>query len=116
MPDATGTSVNEAQKNTTHVTVLRSIGELAGIHDFWTSCRAHRDGQFDFYHFIVDSYPEVVRPHVIAVHRDGAPVAILLGRLERRVVGAGFGYLKIPTPPLRLLSFLYGGRLGESSA
>src|SRR5689334_25406573 len=95
--------------------VLRSTDELASIRDFWTSCRAHRDGHIDFYHFILESYAEVIRPHVVAVCRDGAPVALLLGRLEQRVVGAGFGYLKIPTPSLRLLCCLYGGRLGEAS-
>jgi hypothetical protein len=107
--------VSEPPNSSTSVKVLRSVGELAAMRDFWTSCRAHRDGQFDFYHFIVDSYPEVVRPHVIAVYRDGAPVALLLGRLERRASSAAFGYLKIPTPSLRLLNFLYGGRLGDDS-
>jgi hypothetical protein len=108
--------VSEPQNIPIRVAVLRSLDELAGVQDFWLSCRAHRDGQFDFYRFIVDTYPEVVRPHVIVAYRDDAPVALLLGRLERRVVGAGIGYLTIPTPPLRLMNFLYGGRLGESSA
>jgi hypothetical protein len=108
--------VSQPQNSAIRVTVLRSRDELAGVRDFWLSCRAHRDGQHDFYHFILDIYPEVIRPHVIAAYREGTPVALLLGRLERRAVGAGFGYLNIPTPPLRLMNFLYGGRLGESSA
>jgi hypothetical protein len=88
--------VIEQRDGSTSVVILRSTGELAAIRDFWTSCPAHRDGQIDLYHFIVDSYPEVVCPHVIAVYRDGAPVATLLGRLEQRVVGAGFAISRSP--------------------
>jgi hypothetical protein len=97
------------------VTVLRSEAELAPLYDFWRSAAIHRDAQIDFFFHVLATYPEVRRPHVLAVHRGDEPLALLLGRFEEKAIGATIGYLRLPTPPLRLLNFPHGGRIGAAS-
>lgn len=98
------------------VKVFRSTDELEQIRDFWSACRTHRDAQRDFYFLILETYPTVLRPHVLVAYEHDRPIAILLGRSERRSVAAKIGYFNCPTPQLRLLVFPHGGRLGDRAA
>lgn len=106
----------EAAERPVDIRVFRSIGEADAIGEFWRSCPAHRDAGIDFYALMLGSLPEAMRPHILAAYRAGRPVALLLARFERRRIHARIAYLGVRTPTLRLLNFLYGGRLGEPSA
>ncbi|MGB6326263.1 MAG: hypothetical protein WBG11_10970, partial [Methylocella sp.] len=53
------------------VRTVRALAELDELKDFWASCPTHRDADFDFYLFYLRNSPEVVRPHVIVLYRDG---------------------------------------------
>lgn len=98
------------------IKTLRSVDDLDGIRDWWASCPAHRDARIDFYLLILGSLPEVLHPYILAAYREGKLVALLLGRLESKPIVAKIGYLRFPTPGLRIINFLYAGRLGEASA
>ena len=65
---------------------------------------------------IIDSYPEALRPHVIAIYRNGQPEAILIGRLERKRLAFKIGYLNVLRPWARCLTFVYGGIRGNASS
>jgi hypothetical protein len=99
------------------IRVARSLCEVEALREPWTAWPGHRDSDIDFYLMKLQSDPEVVRPHVIALYQNGKPDAILVGRLERkRLCFKRIGYL----PPLRFwarcLTFVYGAMHGNASA
>jgi CelD/BcsL family acetyltransferase involved in cellulose biosynthesis len=96
------------------VRTVRVLAEVEELKDFWASCPTHRDADFDFYLFYLRNSPEVVRPHVIVLYRDGRPHAMLVGRLETRGVDIRFGYIRLIRPRLRALTFM--GVLGDISS
>jgi CelD/BcsL family acetyltransferase involved in cellulose biosynthesis len=98
------------------VRTVRVLAELEELKDFWAKCPTHRDADFDFYLFYLRNSPEVVRPHVILLSRDGRPHAMLVGRLEKRGVNIRLGYIRLIRLRLRTLTFMYGGVLGDISS
>jgi hypothetical protein len=97
------------------IRVARSLPEVEALREPWVGWSGHRDSDIDFYLMIVQSYPEVVRPHVIALYRNGKPDAILVGRLERKRLRFGVGYLPAFRPWARCLTFVYGAIRGDAS-
>ena len=53
------------------IETFRTKSELEVVRDFWSSAHTHRDADFEFYQFISELFPHVVRPHVIAVYDGG---------------------------------------------
>jgi Acetyltransferase (GNAT) domain len=96
------------------VTVLNSPAEIEKVRHLWTTWSGSRDSDIDFFSYIVGVRPEVLSPYVLVVNRNGAPEAMLIGRLEKRKVSARFGYLNFRTPPLRVLNFVYGALRGNA--
>jgi hypothetical protein len=97
------------------VKVLRTPQELEGIREAWESWPGPRDSDIDFYLMFIQSYPRVLRPHVVVLYRNGHPDAILIGRLERTRVNSQIGYLRLSGIPARTLNFVYGGLRGNAS-
>ena len=97
------------------LTVLRSVSELEAIRSVWKAWSRHPNADFDLYNLLLTSRPEILRPHVILVHRNGAPDSILIGRLEQRHVALKIGYKTILRPNVRLLAFIHQGYLGQPS-
>ena len=97
------------------VRVARSLPEVEALREPWSAWPSHRDSDIDFYLMIVQSYPEVSRPHVITLYRDGRPDAILVGRLESKRLTFNVGYLRPFRPKSRCLTFVYGGIHGNAS-
>jgi len=96
--------------------VARSVSEVEALREAWTSWNGHRDSDIDFYLMIVGSYPEVERPHVLALYRDGVPEAVMIGRLEKKRVGFRLGYFRAVGWKARCLTFVYGPVHGNHSA
>jgi hypothetical protein len=97
------------------VRIARSCAEVEEIRDIWAAWPSHRDSDVDFCLDFFWTQPEVVRPHVIVIYRDGRPVAMLVGRLERSRMTPKIGYLRLPGIPSISLLFSYGGLLGDPS-
>jgi hypothetical protein len=95
------------------VRTVRVLADVEELKDFWAKCPTHRDADFDFYHSYLRNSPEVMRPHVIVLSRDGRPHAMLVGRLEKRDVDIKLGYIRLIRLRLRTLTFMYGGVLGD---
>lgn len=96
--------------------IVKSFEGVEEIRDLWTSWQQHPNAEIDFYLMICRLRPEVLRPHVIVVHRDGQPVCMLVGRLERKRVDFRVGYARIFRPVVRVLTLVEGGFLGNVSA
>src|ERR1700751_152143 len=92
--------------------ILKSREEVRELQDFWTSCHTHRDADLDFFRFIGNLLPEVLRPHVVVVYDRSRPVAILAGRLEISALPVRIGYLTLRTPMMRVIQI--SGWLGET--
>lgn len=97
------------------IRIARSVGEIENLRHFWSVSPGHRDSDIDMVITVVDSYPEAIRPHVIAIYRQGSPEAILIGRLERKRIPFKVGYLMLFRPWARCLTFVYGAIRGNAN-
>jgi len=97
------------------IRIIRSLQEIEDLRPFWAAWQKHPNADVDFYLTIVRSRPEILRPHVIVLYRDGRPDAMLVGRLEDGRVEVRVGYKRVFAPRARLITFIYGGLLGSST-
>ncbi|HXN72331.1 MAG TPA: GNAT family N-acetyltransferase [Candidatus Acidoferrales bacterium] len=113
--DASASLAAPDARGKTEIRVARDFAEVETLREAWSKWPGHRDSEIDFYLMILRSYPEVLRPHVIALYRDGQPEAILIGRLEEKKLAFRVGYLTLFRPEARCLDFVYGGLRGNAS-
>jgi CelD/BcsL family acetyltransferase involved in cellulose biosynthesis len=92
------------------VRLARSEDEALGLRGSWeTLGTSHVDADLDYFLTSVRLRPEVLRPHVISVERNGQAVAHAVGWIERSRLTARIGYRKIHRPMLRILRVAHGG-------
>ena len=89
--------------------------ESAPILDFWRSCHPGRDADPALFEFLLTHHDGIIRPHIIAAYRGGQLEAVLVGRLESTRLAIKLGYVAVGRPTVRLLTFVYGGWLGNIS-
>lgn len=99
-----------------HVLVARTVQEVEAIRSVWVAWRWNPNADIDFYLHILRLRPEILRPHVLVLYRDGSPVAMLVGRIVLGHVVARLGYAKLFKIRARTLAFVYGGQAGDLSA
>ncbi len=104
-----------ADHNNIEVRVARTVPEVEELREAWMGWPGHRDSDIDFYLMILKAYPEILRPHVIALYRDGKPDAILVGRLDKRRLPLNVGYFHGLRPRARCLTFVYDPLHGNAS-
>jgi len=97
------------------IRIARTVAEVESLRQAWSSWGGHRDSDIDVVLMIIDSYPEALRPHVVALYRNGEPEAILIGRVEKKRIAFKIGYLTILRPWARTLNFVYGALRGNGS-
>ena len=98
------------------IRVVRTVEEIEQIRDVWSTFQLHPNADIDFYLLICRIRPEILRPHVIVLYRDGQPEAMLVGRLVRGTIDLSVGYGKMMKVPARLLTVVCGGLLGDMSS
>jgi hypothetical protein len=96
------------------VRVFRTVAELEEIRPLWESWSGNRDSDPNVFFNILHTTPEVLRPHVIVVHSNGQPAAMLVGRLEHSRLDFKVGYIHL-RPTAMVLYFVYGGPRGDVS-
>jgi Acetyltransferase (GNAT) domain len=106
--------VTQPLRTTASVKVLRTLEELDGIRSEWGSWPGNRDSEMDSYLTFLRSNPTTVRPHVLVVHREGRPDAILVGRIDLGHISCRLGYLRLNLPA-KTLCFVYGAFRGNPS-
>jgi len=95
--------------------ILRSEAEIETVRKDWERWQQHPHSDLDFFLMIVKTRPEVISPYVLALYRDDVLHTLLVGRLERAQYQLSVGYWRILGFPVRTLSFVYGGLLGDTS-
>jgi len=113
-PERTGNSSSSALSVVTKV--LRSAGELPSLEQEWICWQRHPNCDFHFYQTVIESLTSAIRPHIIVAYRDGVPVGMLVGRLDKSSVDLSVGYKRLVGVPARSLTLLHGGWVGEKSA
>ena len=98
------------------VEVFRDLKDLSRVKSEWVALQQHPNCDFDFYSGVVSSTESILRPHVIVVSRDGQPITMLIGRIDRGTVDFQIGYKKVFGFAAKNLTFLHGGFVGEKSA
>lgn len=97
------------------VCVFRELSELHALREFWDRHCTDPNADLDLFLVDADYREEIKRPHVMAVYRDGHPVCLLVGRVEKRPVELKLGYVVIARLAARRLFFLPGGLMGDVS-
>lgn len=97
------------------VRILRSVPELEEVRNIWTAWNHHPNSDIDLYLLLLETRPEILRPHIVVLYRGGAPVAMLIGRIVNQRMELKIGYKTILKPKVKLLSFVTGGTLGNLS-
>jgi hypothetical protein len=95
---------------------LKTFAEIEEIRKIWMTWQSHPISDFDNFLLIARSRPEIQRPHVMVVYRDGRPDCMLVGRLEYAPMNFQLGYLKVFDSKVRILCFMHGGFLGNQCA
>jgi CelD/BcsL family acetyltransferase involved in cellulose biosynthesis len=109
-----GTASPAMVEQAVEVRVLRSLAELEEIRPYWESWPGHPESRMDFYLSLLRSTPDIVRPHVLAVYRDGRPESILIGRVDRRPIRFRVGYFSVRFKANSLF-FVKGSLRGDGS-
>jgi GNAT superfamily N-acetyltransferase len=113
VPSVTTRALAESQA--VSIGVVRTVEEIEEIRDVWRTFQQHPNADIDFYLTVCRLRPEIRRPHVIVLHRQGRPEAMLVGRIVQGTIDLGVGYGKILRMPARLLTVVYGGLMGDLS-
>ena len=122
-----GEAIDSPRSLTTEV--VRELAGLSGLRDTWEAMSLDVNSDIEFYTTIVlsrgnrqDPHTEarelsgaVLRPHVIAVKRNGEVRSILAGRLELKHLDVALGYKTLYLPAVRCLTLIHGGLMGEES-
>lgn len=95
--------------------VLRSVPELEQIRPLWQQWQNHPNSDIDFYLMVLRNRPNIVRPHVMVIEREGTPQSLLIGRIERTKIELNLGYARLLNPIVRQLSIIHAGALGDFS-
>ena len=67
------------------------------------------DADLDFYLCVINSRPQIERPHAILVEHDGRATAALAAWIENVPLASRFGYATVFAPTVRSLTATLGG-------
>ena len=98
------------------IEVLKSRADVLGLRGEWQQMSQDPNADLDFYLTVLESRKEVLAPHVVVLRRDGVIESILAGRMEKTSLSIKFGYMKFPSPQVRVLTLVHGGLLGNNTA
>ena len=98
----------------TRIRVARSVDELEPLREAWEQLQGRQfSTDPDVFPLILDWQPQTLRPHVVALEREGETTALVLGRIEDIRLRTRIGYRTVYAPRVRSLTVVYGGVLGD---
>ena len=96
------------------VTVARSVEEVEALRDTWASVPGdyvHTDP--DYFLWSLGEERHVIRPHVLAVEREGRAEAIVAARIADARLPCRLGRFTVYAPTVRALCVMHDGLLGR---
>ena len=120
MPLASGAGVSALPRATGRGAIttrtLESAEEIEALRGEWQALGgASLTTDIDYVLTVGRFHPEVLRPHVVVVERDGSPVTIVAGHLQRGWIPHGLGPWIGYRPTMRSVNVSYRGLIGEQS-
>ena len=91
-------TIPESGEDTEKVRILQTVEEIEEVCGFWASCPGTRDSDIDLLLVECCTGSEGRGPYVLALHRDGKPVALISASLVRGRLVFGVGYLHLFAP------------------
>jgi len=95
------------------VRVIRNLEELETVRPLWERLQNNLNADIDYFVLILKSRPEILRPHVLVLHVDGVPTALVVGRLEQSRRSFQLGYAAIARPLVKAIVLPHGRLLGH---
>jgi hypothetical protein len=92
-----------------------NLEEIERIRDVWQGMQPHPNSDIDHFLNVLNSRPNVIRPHVVLLANNERPISVVIGRIENIPFELKFGYKTIYSPTVRSLTVNYGGLLGDLS-
>lgn len=97
------------------VQIAETVDQVIAMRDVWVAVQSHPEADLDFYLTLLNTRPEILRPHVITLNHNGNTQSILVGRIERVRLTVGVGYAKVLLPSVRCLTVVGAGLFGDRS-
>lgn len=92
------------------MSVARTADEVERLRAVWSTVSWGRvDADLDFYLCVINSRPQIERPHAILVEHDGRATAALAAWIENVPLASRFGYKTVFAPTVRSLTATLGG-------
>lgn len=93
--------------------IIKTFQELEAVRTDWEKWQSHPNNDFAQFKMICHLRPEVESPFVIFIEHNSQPRTLLVGRLEQTQFAPSIGYLKPMKIPMRVMSVLHQGSLGQ---
>lgn len=99
------------------VRVARSVEQVESLREAWTSLLGDSvQTDPDYFLWSLLEGPQVIRPHVLAVERDGRAEAIVAARIADARLPCKLGHTTVYAPTVRAICVVRGGLLGHVDA
>jgi hypothetical protein len=98
------------------VRVIRHLDEVEELRSAWSTLRGHRDADIDAYRTNLSCSADPATPYILVIERDGHPDAMLVGTSTTTTVKTKLAYFAIRQSRVRVITFVYGGFLGNHTA
>ena len=108
--------ISKTQESRIALRTVKTLTEIEEIRNIWSTWQSNPISDIDNFLLIARLRPEIQRPHVMVVYRNGNPDSVLVGRMEYAPMNFKVGYLKVFESRVRTLCFMHGGFLGNQSA
>ena len=95
---------------------IKTLTEIEEIRNIWSTWQSNPISDIDNFLLLARLRPEIQRPHVMVVYRNGDPDCVLVGRMEYAPMNFKVGYHKVFESRVKTLCFMHGGFLGNQSA
>lgn len=103
------------------IVTATNFEEIEEIRPVWEQMQRQEtypvpNADIDRYLYVIEASGDDVQPHVMVMKCDDLPVAIMIGRIERRRLDLKLGYKTFFSPVFKCLSIVYGGIIGRPAA
>jgi CelD/BcsL family acetyltransferase involved in cellulose biosynthesis len=98
------------------VVTARTIEEAEALREPWEALQgAHVAAHPDHFLALLGGRPDFLRPHIVLLEREGQPRAMVVARVQEARLSTKAGRHDLYAPPVRSLTVVYGGFLGDAS-
>jgi hypothetical protein len=98
-----------------NIRLVDTLDEVLALRPVWEQLQNHPNSDLDAYLGCNASLACVVRPYVLLLSRGAVPQAILVGRVDDTYLEAKIGYAVLHRSPVRRLTIVHAGLLGDFS-